>query len=70
MSTERFRRLVNDFGWFHQGIGVLGGLLFFIGSILFLWKDPLQLIGIYLFIVGSFGMLVGNIGSFLIQLKK
>ncbi|MDN5872102.1 MAG: YrhK family protein [Nitrococcus sp.] len=49
MSTERFRRLVNDFGWFHQGIGVLGGLLFFIGSILFLWKDPLQLIGIYLF---------------------
>lgn len=36
MSTERFRRWAHDFAWFHQGIGVLGGLTFFVGSIFFL----------------------------------
>lgn len=70
MSTKRFRRWAHDFAWFHQGIGILGGLSFFIGSVLFLWKDPLQLIGVWLFIIGSFGMLIGNVGSFLFQYKS
>lgn len=70
MNTRRFRRWANDFGWFHQGIGMLGGVSFFVGSILFLWKDPLQMIGVWLFIIGSFGMMIGNIGSFLIQLES
>lgn len=70
MSTERFRRWGNDFGWIHQGLGVAGALSFFVGSILFLWKDPLQLIGVWLFIIGSFGMLIGNVGTFFFQLEK
>lgn len=69
-GSRRFRRLANDFSWFHQGLGVLGCVSFFVGGVLFLWKDPLQLVGVWLFIVGSFGMLIGNIGSFLVQLEN
>ncbi|HET7315572.1 YrhK family protein [Salinisphaera sp.] len=70
MNTERFRRLATDFEWVHQGIGLLGGLTFFVGSIFFLYQDPLQIVGVWLFILGSFGMLVGNLGSFLVKYES
>lgn len=70
MNTDRFRRLAADFQWVHQGIGLLGGLTFFVGSIFFLWKDPLQLVGVWLFIIGSAGMLVGNLGSFVVKYER
>ncbi len=70
ISPARFRRLASDFQWFHQGIGVFGGLTFFIGSIFFLWKDPIQLAGVWLFILGSFGMLIGSVGSFLVKWER
>lgn len=70
MNTATFRRLANDFAWVHQVIGLIGGLTFFVGSIFFLFKDPLQLVGVWLFIVGSLGMLVGNAGSFLLKYER
>lgn len=70
LSRQRFLRWARIFGWVHQGIGVFGGVSFFIGSVLFLWKDPLQLIGVWLFIFGSFGMLIGNVGTLLLALER
>lgn len=70
MPTARFRRLASDFQWVHQGIGLLGGLTFFVGSILFLFDGALQRAGIWLFIIGSAGMLVGNAGSFIVKYER
>lgn len=70
MNAKRFRRLSRDFAWLHQGIGVLGSVSFFVGSVFFLWDGGIQLAGVWLFIVGSFGMLIGNVGSFLVQLES
>ncbi|RCW43896.1 YrhK-like protein [Halopolyspora algeriensis] len=67
MKAARFQRLATDFQWVHQGIGIFGSLTFFIGSIFFLWKDPLQLVGVWLFIIGSLGMLIGNVGAFIVK---
>ncbi|HET7329092.1 MAG TPA: YrhK family protein [Nocardioidaceae bacterium] len=69
ISTSRFRQLINDFQWVHQGIGILGGVTFFVGSIFFLWEST-KVYGVWLFIVGSFGMLVGNLGSFLVKYER
>jgi hypothetical protein len=70
MNVERFRRLATDFQWIHQGIGVLGGMTFFVGSILFLYHGAVQTAGLWLFIVGSAGMMVGNIGNALLNYER
>lgn len=70
MNVERFRRLVTDFQWVHQGIGVLGGVTFFVGSIFFLYDGTVQTVGVWLFIVGSAGMMIGNIGSALVKYER
>lgn len=64
------RRLIYDFPWIHLGIGLFGGLAFFVGSIFFLYKEPLQLVGIWLFIVGSFGMFLGSLGQLLVKIES
>lgn len=69
-SVERFRRLVTDFQWIHQGIGVLGGVTFFVGSIFFLYDGVVQLVGVWLFIIGSAGMMIGNVGSALVKYER
>lgn len=70
MALERFRKLVTAFQWLHQGIGVLGGATFFVGSILFLYDGAVQRAGIWLFILGSAGMLIGNIGSVIVKYER
>lgn len=70
MSVERFRRLVTEFQWLHQGIGVLGGVTFFVGSIFFLYDGAVQRAGVWLFIIGSAGMMVGNIGSVIVKYER
>lgn len=62
-------RLLHDFEWVHLGIGILGNLAFFIGSILFLWRS-LQTAGTWLFIVGAGGMLIGSLGSAAVKLER
>jgi hypothetical protein len=67
LSARRLRNLVNRFQWFHQIIGVLGGLTFFAGSIFFLNDETWKGAGTWLFIIGSFGMLIGNLGSVIVR---
>lgn len=54
-------RFVADFPWVHMLIAVLGSAAFLVGS-LFLLNDSKQT-AIWLFIAGSSGMLVGNVGQ-------
>lgn len=51
-----------DYEWIHVCLGLLGNLTFFIGSIFFLWES-LKTAGVWLFIIGSFLMLIGSIGG-------
>ena len=61
-SAIRF--VVKDYGWIHTGLGLLGNILFFVGSILFLPAfEALRTIGVWLFISGSFFMLIGAVGE-------
>lgn len=60
------REFVTDFEWIHDGIGNFGNLCFVIGSVLFLWKGA-EIWGVWLFIVGSAGMLVGSAGATLVR---
>ena len=48
--------------WARLGRGAIGNLIFFVGSALFVW-DATEVLAIWLFIVGSFGMLLGAIGQ-------
>jgi hypothetical protein len=58
--------LVRDFGWIHLTLGLLGNILFFVGSVLFL--GPKQDLAIWLFIIGSFFMLIGSAGQVILSL--
>jgi hypothetical protein len=58
-----------DFPWIHLGIGIFGNITFVVGSVLFLYQD-LQTIGIWLFIIGSSGMLLGSFGELLARLDR
>ncbi|HPF78910.1 MAG TPA: YrhK family protein [Alphaproteobacteria bacterium] len=60
------RKFFDDFEWIHITLGLIGNLTFFIGSILFFYQD-LQNAGIWLFVIGSFLMLIGSVGSGLVR---
>lgn len=61
--------LVKDYGWIHLGLGLLGNVAFFAGSILFLpGFEALQTIGVWLFVIGSGLMLVGSLGRLLLDI--
>lgn len=55
--------------WLHSSLGLLGNVCFFVGSVFFLF-EPLKTAGIWLFIVGSLGMLLGSIGQKVTQLER
>ncbi len=61
--------LVQDFGWVHLGLGLCGNAAFFVGSILFLPQfEPYKTIGVWLFIIGAFFMLLGAAGRLLVDI--
>ena len=63
------KTLVRDYEWIHVSLGLFGNLCFFVGSVLFLPAlEPWKLTGVWLFIVGSFCMLVGAVGRALVDL--
>jgi len=65
---KALRALVRHYEWVHLGIGSLGSFTFLAGSLLFLAKvEPLSL---DLFVAGSAGMLIGNVGSATIKLER
>lgn len=63
VTTKRISHFIAEFRWIHTGLGLIGNLSFFVGSILFLYKGLLQEIGVWLFIIGACGMLIGAVGS-------
>ncbi|MGH3342899.1 MAG: YrhK family protein [Carbonactinosporaceae bacterium] len=62
-------RLVRDFPWFHMGVGIFGNITFLVGSVLFL-SPKFQQAGIWLFIFGTLGMLIGSIGELLVRIAS
>lgn len=65
------RTLIHEYGWVHRGLGLIGNAAFFAGSILFLPAfEPYKTTGVWLFIVGSFLMLVGSAGNLLVNVLR
>lgn len=62
----RFAALVEQFHWLHLTLGMIGNVSFFVGSVMFLF-EPLKTAGIWLFIVGSFGMLMSTVGDAVVR---
>jgi len=50
------------------GLGILGNSAFLLGSIFFLFGS-LERVGIWLFIFGALGMLLGSVGTALVKWK-
>ncbi|TDC68080.1 hypothetical protein E1200_12775 [Actinomadura sp. GC306] len=69
MRRSRFRGFLGEFPWIHLGIGIFGNLTFVVGSVLFLYAD-LERAGVWLFITGSSGMLVGSLGELLVRVER
>lgn len=61
--------LVQDYGWIHLGLGLFGNAAFFVGSIMFLPPfEPYRTVGVWLFIVGAFFMMIGSLGRLLVDI--
>lgn len=61
------RLFVHKYRWVHLSLGLFGNTAFFVGSVMFLpsfaaWKT----FAVWLFIGGSFFMLIGAIGQLLV----
>lgn len=61
------RTIVDDYDWIHTGVGLLGNLLFVLGSVLFL-SETTKRAGVWIFIAGSTFMFVGSAGDAMIKL--
>lgn len=59
---QRAIRFVEEFHWLHTTLGLIGNVSFLVGSVFFLWEAT-KLAGIWLFIVGALGMMLGSIGD-------
>lgn len=66
---DPIRTFLREFEWIHTGIGIFGNLSFAVGSVLFLSEATMRA-GVWFFVVGSFGMLIGSVGSALIKLER
>ncbi len=62
--------IVNDYGWIHLSLGLLGNIAFFVGSILFLPHfEMYKTLGVWFFIFGAFFMLLGSVGRLLVDIS-
>lgn len=59
--------LFQECEWVHLALGLLGNVLFFGGSVLFLFEGQAQTYGVWAFVIGSFLMLVGSIGEAVVK---
>jgi len=68
---EAIRILVQDYGWIHLSLGLIGNFSFFIGSVFFLPQfEQYRLAGVWLFVAGSFLMLIGSLGRLLVDVLE
>lgn len=63
------RRFVRQYPLVHLGIGIFGNATFVVGSVLFFWERT-EPIGVWLFVLGSFGMLLGALGEAVIRYER
>jgi hypothetical protein len=67
--ADPVKTLVQEYGWVHLSLGLLGNAAFFIGSILLLpGLHEMRAFAIWLFVIGSFLMMVGALGRLLVSL--
>lgn len=66
MDTSTLGELVREYEWIHLTLGMLGNLLFFAGSVLFLF-ETVRVLDVWAFIVGSFFMLVRSVGNVIVR---
>ena len=57
---------VHEYHWVHTGLGLVGNTAFLVGSVLFFWEST-KVAGIWLFVVGATGMLIGSVGQAIVQ---
>ena len=69
MHFRPMRLVVKRYQWVHVTLGLIGNLSFFIGSVLFFWESWKN-VGIWLFVIGSLGMLIDTIGSAIEKYEK
>ena len=68
---SKLKTIVKDYGWIHLSLGLFGNAMFFAGSLLFLPAfEEYKTLGVWLFIFGSFFMLIGAVGSLLVGIYK
>ncbi len=60
---------LRDFPWVHLGLGLSGNTCFLVGSVMFFWPS-VKTLAIWLFVVGSLGMLLGSVGELLVRIEK
>lgn len=65
---NRLKRFVKHYAWIHTLLGILGNACFLIGSIFFFYESLINF-GIWLFVIGSLGMLIASLGEAIIKLK-
>jgi hypothetical protein len=65
-SLADVREIVRDYEWFHTMVGIGGNIAFFVGSVLFLFEATKRA-GLWLFVAGSLGMLMGSVGAGLVR---
>lgn len=67
IDKKALREFFDEYRWIHLTLNLLGNILFFAGSVLFLFSQQLQAIGVWGFVGGSFLMLVGSSGEVLVK---
>jgi len=69
--SHPLKTLVQEYGWVHLLIGLIGNVTFVLGSILFLPVfEPIKVVGVWLFILGSTLMTIGALGRLLVDLWR
>ena len=69
--ANALRLVVRDYGWIHLSLGLFGNVAFFVGSVMFLPSlESWRVTAVWLFIIGSFFMLIGSIGQLLVDVWK
>lgn len=69
MLLSSIRVFAHNFPWFHRWMGAAGNTLFVIGSVFFLFKG-LVYPGTWIFVAGSFGMMVDSFGEKLLRYEE
>lgn len=65
---QRVIGFVEEFHWIHTSLGLIGNGSFFLGSVFFLWEST-KAAGVWLFIVGALGMMMGSIGDAIAKIE-